>query len=176
MNYLHLGCGKDYKSNYVNLDISHEVKADVHHDLNIFPYPFKDDYFQEIYTHHTLEHFRGEQLMNILPELYRISKNQAKWIVIVPYFSYSSSLGEILHRQGFSTTTFDLFKEDCLDYGFQVEKPIKLQIVKVKLTFGKLHRYLGLQWFFNRKQRLYEAMFCYIFPAREISYELKVKK
>lgn len=45
---LNLGCGKDIKKEYVNLDIRKFPGVDIIHDLNKFPYPFKDDSFDEI--------------------------------------------------------------------------------------------------------------------------------
>jgi len=55
MKKLNLGCGEDYKEGYINLDILDNEFVDVIHDLNKFPYPFKDDEFGEIYIHHVLE-------------------------------------------------------------------------------------------------------------------------
>jgi len=47
---LHLGCGKIIKEGYVNLDIQKLPGVDVIHDLNKFPYPFKDNSFQNLKT------------------------------------------------------------------------------------------------------------------------------
>ena len=59
---LNLGCGRDYKEGWVNLEntnkyISTKFKADIYHDLNKYPYPFKDDQFGLIVASHLVEHF-----------------------------------------------------------------------------------------------------------------------
>ena len=42
---LNLGSGADKKKGYVNIDWNRFNEPDVVHDLNQFPYPFSDNYF-----------------------------------------------------------------------------------------------------------------------------------
>ena len=60
MKRLNAGCGNNYKEGYVNLDILDNVKKDVKHDLNEFPYPFNDDEFDYILLDNTLEHLEAD--------------------------------------------------------------------------------------------------------------------
>ena len=53
---LHFGSGLDYKLGYINLDINKNIKADIYHDLNQHPYPFKPDSADEIIACHVIEH------------------------------------------------------------------------------------------------------------------------
>ena len=58
---LNLGCGNDYKEGWVNLEntdgyIDRKYKADVFHDLNKYPYPFKSNEFDLILASHLVEH------------------------------------------------------------------------------------------------------------------------
>lgn len=46
---LNLGCGKDIKDGYINLDVRYIKGVDVVCNLNSFPYPFQNDVFDEIY-------------------------------------------------------------------------------------------------------------------------------
>ena len=68
---LNLGCGKDLKEGYVNLDIV-DYGGNQIHDINKFPYPFADNYFDEIYASHVLEHI--DNFNKTITELYRILK------------------------------------------------------------------------------------------------------
>ena len=52
---LNLGCGNDYMKGWTNLDIL-DVKTDVSHNLNKFPWPFKNNTFNEILMKSVLEH------------------------------------------------------------------------------------------------------------------------
>jgi hypothetical protein len=42
---LHLGCGTNIKKDWINLDFVKLKGVEVVHDLNKFPYPFKDNTF-----------------------------------------------------------------------------------------------------------------------------------
>ena len=42
--------------NLTTLDIDLDCKADVIHDLNVLPYPFEDESFDEIHAYEVLEH------------------------------------------------------------------------------------------------------------------------
>ena len=56
MRRLNLGCGRKIFKNSVNLDRVKLDGVDVVHDLNKFPYPFKDESFDEIKALAVLEH------------------------------------------------------------------------------------------------------------------------
>ena len=44
---LNLGCGKNIKEGYINIDKVKEG-ADIIHDLEVYPYPFEDNKFDQI--------------------------------------------------------------------------------------------------------------------------------
>ncbi|HPC10341.1 MAG TPA: class I SAM-dependent methyltransferase, partial [archaeon] len=53
---LNIGCGKKILKGYINLDVVKLPGVDIVHDLNKYPWPFKDNYFDEIYADNVLEH------------------------------------------------------------------------------------------------------------------------
>ena len=87
---LMLGCGhlrkkrlkqpddpQEFK-NLITLDINERVNPDVVHDLNVTPWPFQDEEFDEIHAYEVLEHF-GKQgdytsFFEHFNEIYRILK------------------------------------------------------------------------------------------------------
>jgi len=81
MNKLNLGCGKDIKEGYINLDIV-DYGGNRIHDINTFPYPFEENYFDEIYASHILEHLNN--FHNSITELYRILKPNGIFYCSVP--------------------------------------------------------------------------------------------
>jgi predicted SAM-dependent methyltransferase len=112
MKKLNLGCGTDYRKGWINLDISDKdiyggkTKTDICHDLNKYPYPFKDKEFEEILSIGVLEHIQN--LEKHIKELSRISKTNCLVKVHVPYFlSYYSSRELYTHK--FSLNCVQLF-------------------------------------------------------------------
>jgi predicted SAM-dependent methyltransferase len=82
---LHLGCGRDIKKGWVNVDIAPLPGVDMVVDLEKTPYPFRDNEFSEIEAHHTFEHIGN--FMPMMEELHRICKPGAIIRVSVPYYA-----------------------------------------------------------------------------------------
>jgi len=86
---LNLGCGRDIKTGYINIDKSKTAGVDVAHDLDKYPWPFKDNYFDEVYGRDVIEHVKD--LFRAMKEIRRISKNNAVVRLIVPYWHSSGA-------------------------------------------------------------------------------------
>ncbi|MBI2135168.1 methyltransferase domain-containing protein [Candidatus Woesearchaeota archaeon] len=123
---LNLGCGKDIKKGYINLDQSKLEGVDVAYDLNKFPWPFPKNYFDEIYARDAIEHLKD--IFKVMREINRISKPGATVKLIVPYW-HSSAAFYPNHYYFFNVDSLKLFTEKGRSYdnhyGFKLEK-IKL--------------------------------------------------
>ena len=108
---LNLGCGEDYKKGWINVDYRDNISIDLKHDLNKFPYPFKEDTFDEILMKSVLEHL--ENPIKTLKELVRISKNNAKITILVPHANSYGNLSNLTHKTNFTENSFtsSLLKE-----------------------------------------------------------------
>ncbi len=58
---LDIGCGINKIPDAVGMDIDPDSKADIIHDLNVFPYPINDNAFDRIYAKHIIEHLDDPQ-------------------------------------------------------------------------------------------------------------------
>jgi predicted SAM-dependent methyltransferase len=56
MKRLNVGCGLNIKKDWINLDLHKLEGVDVVHDIEKIPWPFEDNYFDEIECFHVLEH------------------------------------------------------------------------------------------------------------------------
>jgi SAM-dependent methyltransferase len=106
MKKLNMGCGLDIKEGYINLDLRDDINVDVIHNLNKFPYPFKDNEFDEILCKNVLEHL--ENTREVLKELKRIIKKDGVIILEVPYYKNKGAFRDPTHRRFF---TEDMFPE-----------------------------------------------------------------
>lgn len=67
---LDLGCGNKTKPGYIGVDVSEDVDAEVVHDLNVFPWPWPDNHFDQIMALDVLEHL--DDIYAVLNEAHRV--------------------------------------------------------------------------------------------------------
>ncbi len=136
---LNLGSGEDYKEGFVNVDWQPLTKADVEHNLNVFPYPFEDNSFDYIEAFHVLEHL--DRPFNVMKELHRILKPGGKLVVKVPHFSRGFTHAE--HAHGFDVTFPLYFNPNFTKSGYF---GVHFRLGKMKLNwlaFFHLLPYMG---------------------------------
>ena len=94
-----LGCGQDKaKVEYftehlkitpdkvIGVDIVKCAGVDKVHDLTKFPYPFKDNSVDAIFSSHFVEHLDGIERMKFFDECYRILKPGGVMRLMHPYY------------------------------------------------------------------------------------------
>lgn len=176
MNKLNIGCGNDIKKGFINLDFVKQPGVDIVCDINKFPWPFKDNEFDEIYASHVLEHV--DDFEKTLLEIRRIAKNNAILKVRVPHFSCGVTYRDPTHKTFFSYFSFDYYERNNKNY----QKPKKLRFLKIKkrklnftrFAFPFLNSFMNP--LININPTLYERFFCWILPCSEVIYELEIIK
>ncbi len=124
---LNLGSGEYLKDGYVNVDFYSLMEPDVRHNLDEFPYPFNDNYFETIEADHVLEHLNKP--FEVMKELYRISANGAAICIRVPHFSRGFTHCD--HKRGFDVT-FPFYFDPNFKGGYQ---NFSLKLVKMKMRW-----------------------------------------
>ena len=170
---LHLGSGSRYLENWVNVDINKDIKADIHQDLNKFPWQIKANSVDEIRMFHLWEHL--EYVYDVLDEMHRVCKNGALIHIRVPHatrnltepvmpmpFSYAKIiflLNEAKYKQKFRLV------EIKFNDGLHTATPVGKLIGKIKARI------------FNSAPMFFERNFVYHFGGiEEIEFKLRVKK
>ena len=172
---LNLGCCRNILQGYVNLDMAHYPGVDVVHNLEKFPYPFKENTFDEILALMILEHL--DDLVKTMKELHRISKPNAIIKIKVPYFSCTSNFIDPTHKRSFSYYSFDFLIQGNKYSDFHIDTILpRFRIRKRKIIFYSILKPLKI--FFNTRftARIYSGLFSYILPAGELYFELEVIK
>jgi hypothetical protein len=112
-----LGCGTNKKEGYVNVDKYEVFNPDKIIDLEKFPWDIKDNSANEIVLNHVLEHI-GETtdcFLNIMKELYRISKPFTKIHINVPHpYSYNFII-DPTHVRKITEETLSMFSKNFCD-------------------------------------------------------------
>ena len=143
---LNLGCGLNKFQGYLNVDSSTLVKPDQVVDLNVAPWPWKDNEFGHIVAKDVLEHLGDEKtsFVDIIKEMYRISDNGAIWEVQVPHWRCDISVDDPTHKRLITLGTFMLFnqkkmmeraRENQSDSMLAFEHGVDLEVCDVKFEY-----------------------------------------
>ena len=110
---LNLGCGQTNLDGYLNVDISEFTNPDQRVDLNVTPWPWKDNEFGHIVAKDVLEHLgdNNDHFIEILKEMYRVSDNAAVWEIQVPHWRCDIALDDPSHKRLITMGTFMLFNQ-----------------------------------------------------------------
>ena len=184
MNKLNLGCGKDIKDGYINLDIV-DYGGNMIHDINSFPYPFEENYFDEIYASHILEHL--DNFHNSITELYRILKPNGMLIVYAPFFLNTKYFGEPDHKIPFSIRTFDnyeyignrklkFYEKWKLNHRTNYEGKAQFEVLEKRFITSHFALLKWMDFFVNLEPVIYERFFAGIFSPEEVYFKLRAIK
>lgn len=162
---LNVGCGKDVREGYVNLDAVRLPGVDVVHDINK-KFPFPDNHFDEILANHVVEH--ASDLTKLMRELHRILKPGGGLLIETPHFTFANAYVDPTHLHFFSFNTFKYFvKGDNYNYYYD----FSFSKISVRLSFNKKYLLLynyALELIANLFPKVYEQTPLRLFPAENL--------
>ncbi|HZX49638.1 MAG TPA: class I SAM-dependent methyltransferase [Candidatus Paceibacterota bacterium] len=168
MKVLDLGCGDRKKviegAQVIGIDKIAMPGVDAVHDLNVFPYPFGNNEFDQIICDDVLEHL--DDIVAVVEELHRITKPGGEIIISVPHFSSDNYYTDITHKHPFSSRSFDFFDPRFQNNVHQFYSKARFRVEKKYIGFsevlpsGKKHfpnvwKILGVEYLANRFPRHY---------------------
>ena len=165
---LNLGCGSKYKEGWINVDISSidiygkQIKIDKNHDLNKFPYPFKENEFDIVLLEHTIEHL--DEPAKVVKEMERITKSGGIIDIRTPHFSCYHSYRDPTHKWHFSIDSINYLTKN------KVTKRILFSHKRIIDFFNSFF------YIFSVYPRIYERFLHGILPAQEIIWIINVDK
>lgn len=163
---------------YLNLDVVDIPGVDVVWNLEITPYPFKDNQFEEVVANHVLEHL--SDLVSVVDELHRVCKPGDLIKVRVPYFASPEHHNDPTHKRKFTYKTFNYFtKESIYNYYAKARIEIvdrRILFLSTDSEFMKSKYFLPLDYIFTKFHLIYQRFFSYLLPASEIHFLLRVIK
>ena len=107
---LNIGCGRDYRKGWVNIDISEDTKADHYLDIGIQPLPFKNETVEEILISGVLEQIQcNHNLLYAMNECWRVLHLGGKITIVVPNAKYSIAHQDPMDIRKFIPATFSYF-------------------------------------------------------------------
>ena len=179
---INLGCGKDYKKGWINVDFNKEIKADKYVDLSK-KLPFKNNFADLILLDNVLEHIPKEKNIQFLENLHQICKKEGIINILVPHYSGMYAFKHPTHFNYFGIASFDTFRPEPCFNGERYSK-VRFKLLKEKLLFfhHKLVKFpflskLPINWLFNFNRTWQFIMERFQFLGfDEIYFQLKVIK
>lgn len=173
MPILNFGCGDSFLEGFVNADL-HAKRVDKRFDFNKFPYPFKDNHFDQVFSKHVLEHLN--EPIKVIEELWRITKPLGTVKIIVPHYSSAGAFTP-LHKTFWGANAIAFAMNSTGVYG---KHDFSLVYTKIRWEApNSKTKWVGkiLNPFINFSIPLFERFWCYWFGgAYEIEWLLRVKK
>jgi len=176
---LNMGCGKTRIPDSIGVDgVKIEGFVDVVHDLNVVPYPFEDNYAEEVHLYHVLEHL--DNPVEKLEEIHRLLKPGANLYLRVPHFSSMGAFTDITHKRPFGYGSFDCFEKNHYQHFYT---KVAYEVLKKEIKYfglypntGVYERYihpnkcprlvrpfvLFLNFLINLSPVLFERLWCYL--------------
>ncbi|MCK4912768.1 MAG: class I SAM-dependent methyltransferase [Candidatus Omnitrophica bacterium] len=173
MKILDLGCGDAKEKGAVGIDYRPCQAVDIVHDLNIYPWPLENNFFDLVVCKHVIEHLND--VIKAMEEIHRILKKGGIVKIYTPHMSNIMSFRDPTHKWHFTCGSFDYFIE-----GLQKNQvsytDISFKLVKKRLTFtnnivGPLAKSIS-----KLSMETYEKHFCRMFPAKELYLEMQAVK
>lgn len=174
--------GKDESADAktVYIDIRDNIGADVVHDLNKTPLPFRDNHFDEIILSHIIEHLHD--VYGFLEEIHRILKPGGIARIIVPHYTDWTYWTDPSHIRHFNSYSFDRFQETEAHH-FDTKYPFK--VVELSVDLQKIWRYLGVQFLVNFSirhrsfrlfRKMWESYWCFLIRGITVKATLRAEK
>jgi ubiquinone/menaquinone biosynthesis C-methylase UbiE len=153
---LDIGCGCNKIPGARGMDIDPDSHADIIHDFNCYPYPFKDESVDKIYAKHVIEHVLDPK--RFLQEIYRMLKPSGTAFLETPHFSSHVAYSEPDHKRFFSYFMFT-----------NLLRGLDFKVLRQEITFYKTFRLFGIKYLANKHPYSYERFWTYIFPAENVT-------
>jgi SAM-dependent methyltransferase len=173
---LNLGCGRDIREGYLNLDSAPLAGVDVVHDIEQLPLPFEDASFEEVLCNDVLEH---TDYIPVVADLHRILRPAGRLVVHAPHFTSRNVYLDPTHKAAFSIDTFRFFlrnglfdREYYFDFHFSRVENSRIVFAKDRVLFWNyvVEPIVNVS---PKLQRLYEETFlARLFPALAVEVTL----
>lgn len=154
--------------------------VDVVHDMDHIPFPFPENSFDEIHLIHVVEH--AESVLDLMGEVYRISRPGARVRVITPHHSDAISWQDPTHRWHLNSYSFRYFEAN-----FQTSyySRARFELLDRHVALAGVWRYLGLEALVNLDRRfptarflrrLWEQHLCFVIRGKHMTFVLGALK
>lgn len=102
---LNVGCGTVPQPGCVNVDIVDYPGVDVVHNLDVVPWPFPDDHFDQVRAHHVFEHLHNP--IGFMVQAHRVLRTGGLLHIAVPDWQSKNAYTDPTHVRYCTDETWD---------------------------------------------------------------------
>lgn len=168
---VNLGCGNDRMDGFLNVDVVPGIKPDLVHDLNRFPYPFRESQFEHVIAKDVIEHL--EDMPAFMREVWRVLKPGGLLTMTTPHFSNRNSYTDPTHRRHLGFGSFDYF---VAGHKWNFYGSTGFEIRHRAIVFEPSLANKVVARLANRWPARYEERWAWIFPAWFLYVEMVARK
>lgn len=168
---LHLGAGKKYRPDAVNVDLVAATKPDLVHNLDATPWPLPTGHFREVLAFDVIEHLTD--VVAAMEEVHRVCAPGAVVRITVPHYTSANAFTDPTHRHYFSAASFNYFTGDS---EFDFYTPCRFRKRAATIVFHPTLSNKLVGRMANRWPLGYERAWAWVFPAWFLYFELEVLK
>ncbi|HEV8238177.1 MAG TPA: methyltransferase domain-containing protein, partial [Thermoanaerobaculia bacterium] len=144
---------------------------DLRWDLDRHPYPLPRGHFDYIYANDVVEHLADVQ--QFVEESHALLRPGGILEITTPHFSSANSYTDPTHRHHLGYFSFDYFTDG---HQWSFYSSARFEIVERTLVFSSGALTRVVERLANRKPRLYENRFAWLFPAWFLIFKLRAVK
>lgn len=172
---LDVGCGINKYPGAIGIDRIPGTRADVLCELDHFPYPFRDNSFDEVRAIHVIEHV--SDVIRTIEEFHRLVHDGGEVVIVTPHYTDFSSFCDPTHKWHLNSFSLRYFGEKHGGFGYYSRA--RFREISVRLKLLALWRWLGFEALVNHSlafRRFWEYYLCFIVRGKVIEWHLKVSK
>lgn len=188
MKILDVGCGTCKFDGAIGIDRLKLKGVDIVIDLEQFPWPFEENTFDRIIFKHSLSHF--PDIIAVMEEVHRISSPNAIVDILAPHYTCDNFLTDPTHKISLGYRSMYYFCTNIPNWKYKYSKA-SFKLLKSYICFGEykidfnmneflkrmsILKLIGVEYIVNKVPRIYEKFFCFIMPASEVYFQMKVEK
>lgn len=106
---VNIACGQNKQEGFIGIDKIKTSATDIVHNLDDIPWPFDDNFVDEILCSHYVEHVKD--LIVFMDEIWRIMKVGGKLTIVAPYHSSIRCWQDPTHVRAISEFSFLYFNK-----------------------------------------------------------------
>lgn len=151
---LNLGCGRDHREGWWNVDLAEDVKPDQSFDAFAFPWPLPSGHFEEAFLRHVVEHVPHRMdgsgrdgFFLFMEELHRVLAPRARVEIHVPWPAHRNAWVDPSHTRVLWPESFDYLdpRHERAYYGRARFRRVDTCVTRVWKWNWHLRKYFGFE-------------------------------